>query len=69
MTRQESNRVELEKGKFRLDIRKKFFTMKVMRHTNRLFREVAVAVLLKSGLGFQQPDLVKNIPPMAGELG
>lgn len=69
MTEQGSNRVKTENGRFKLDISKKFFTMKVMRHTNWLFREVVVALPLKSGQSFKQPDLVKDIPAHGRRVG
>ena len=39
---------KLEEGRFRLEIRKKFFTVRVVRHWNRLFRGVVNAHSLES---------------------
>jgi len=70
--RSRSNDFRQKEGRFRLDIGKKFFTMRVARHLPRLPREAVAAPSLevfKVGWGFEQPGLVEGVPARGRGVG
>ena len=58
--RTKGNGFKLEEGRFRLDIRKKLFTVKVVRHWHRLPREVVNAPSLETSKA-RMDEAVSNL--------
>ena len=71
--RMKGNSFHLKEGRFRPDIRKKLFTVRAVRHWNRLPEKLQMPHPWEhsgqSGRGSEQPDLVADVPAHCRGVG
>lgn len=63
----------LKYKKFKLDVRKKFLPVRIVRHWSRFLREAvntpSLEVFNPPGWGFEQLDLLVSVPAYDGRVG
>ena len=70
--RKRASSFKSEEMRFRLDVRKKLFTMRVVWHCNQLPIEwifIPRSDQVQVRCGFEQPDLVGRVPAHGGRFG